>query len=177
MLEYGSTATAYTEYVQTTTHTATLGRTIYGGTADVVNGTGTDGYIKYVIDGVNNYAVNVSGTNFNIMPYGLNIDGTINKWLCDAITASGTNFGYNSIQGFIFIRQAGWSSLSGVTDAETFNAYCQEHPITLILPLATPTDFTFTPVPIITRLGDNTLWGDGDLSVTYRRDIDLALAQ
>lgn len=38
-------------------------------------------------------------------------------------------------------------------------------------------DFTFTPVPILSRLGDNTLWGDGDLSVTYRRDIDLALAQ
>ena len=38
-------------------------------------------------------------------------------------------------------------------------------------------DFTFTPVPIISRLGDNTMWGDGDLSVTYRRDIDLALAQ
>ena len=38
-------------------------------------------------------------------------------------------------------------------------------------------DFTFTPVPILSRLGDNTMWGDGDLSVTYRRDIDLALAQ
>lgn len=38
-------------------------------------------------------------------------------------------------------------------------------------------DFTFTPVPIISRLGDNTMWGDGDLSVIYRRDIDLALAQ
>ena len=39
-------------------------------------------------------------------------------------------------------------------------------------------DFTFTPVPILSRLGDNTMWSDeGDLSVTYRRDIDLALAQ
>lgn len=157
-------------------YTASLGRTIYGGSADIVNGTGTDGYIKYVIDGVNNYAVNISGTNFNIMPYGLNIDGTINKWLCDAITASSTNFGYNSNQGFIFIRQAGWSSLSGVTDVASFNAYCQEHPITLMLPLATPTDFTFEPVEINTRLGNNTMWSEqGDIEVTYRRDIDLAL--
>lgn len=39
-------------------------------------------------------------------------------------------------------------------------------------------DFTFAAVPIISRLGDNTMWSDnGDLSMTYRRDIDLALAQ
>ena len=80
------TAVQTTEHAEYngTTHTAALGRTIYGGEVDVVNGTGTD---------------------------------------------------------------------------ENGN------------------DFTFTPVPIITRLGDNTMWGDGDLSVTYRRDIDLALAQ
>ena len=83
-IEVGSVATEYTEYVEPTIHTANLGRTIYGGSVDVVQGTGTD---------------------------------------------------------------------------ENGN------------------DFTFTPVPIISRLGDNTLWGDGDLSVTYRRDIDLALAQ
>ena len=74
-IEVGSTASTYTEYVEPTTHTANLGRTIYGGEVDVVNGTGTD---------------------------------------------------------------------------ENGN------------------DFTFTPVPIISRLGDNTLWGDGDLSVVYR---------
>ena len=81
--EYGSTPTSFEPYSETT-HTANLGRIIYGGEVDVVNGTGTD---------------------------------------------------------------------------ENGN------------------DFTFTPVPIISRLGDNTLWADGDLSVTYRRDIDLALAQ
>ena len=41
-IEYGSTATAYEAYTAPTTATASLGRTIYGGTADVVNGTGTD---------------------------------------------------------------------------------------------------------------------------------------
>lgn len=74
-IEVGSTATAYEPYVAPTTHTANLGRTIYGGEVDVVNGTGTD---------------------------------------------------------------------------ENGN------------------DFTFTPVPILSRLGDNTMWGDGDLSVVYR---------
>ena len=84
-LNRGTVDLGYTEYVEPTTHTANLGRTIYGGEVDVVNGTGTD---------------------------------------------------------------------------ENGN------------------DFTFTPVPILSRLGDNTLWSDdGDLSATYRRDIDLALAQ
>lgn len=75
-IEVGSTAaTAYEPYQTPTTHTANLGRAIYGGLVDVVNGTGTD---------------------------------------------------------------------------ENGN------------------DFTFTPVPIDSLLGDNTMWGDGDLSVVYR---------
>lgn len=41
-IEVGSTATAYEAYQTPTTHTAQLGRTIYGGTADVVTGEGTD---------------------------------------------------------------------------------------------------------------------------------------
>lgn len=42
MLEVGSTATAYEAYETPTTYTAQLGRTIYGGTADVVTGEGED---------------------------------------------------------------------------------------------------------------------------------------
>lgn len=175
-IEAGSTMTDFEAYIAPTTHTASLGRTIHGGKADVVNGQGTDGYIKYVIDGVNVYGYLTGSNNMNIMPYGLNIDGTISKWLCDTLTANSTNFGYNSNQGFIFIRQAGWSSIPNVTDEATFNAYCQENPITLILPLATPETFTFDPVPIDSKSGNNTLWSEqGSAEVTYRADINLAL--
>ena len=41
-LEVGSTASAYTAYEAPTTYTAQLGRTIYGGTADIVTGEGED---------------------------------------------------------------------------------------------------------------------------------------
>lgn len=82
-IEVGSTATAYEPYTAPTVSTVNLGRTIYGGTADVVNGTGTD---------------------------------------------------------------------------------------------ENGDDFTFEPVEISSRLGNNTMWSDeGDTEVTYRRDIDLAL--
>lgn len=40
-IEYGSTATEYEQY-QENAYTADLGRTIYGGQADIVNGIGTD---------------------------------------------------------------------------------------------------------------------------------------
>ena len=40
--EYGSTATAYEAYEAPTQYTASLGRTIYGGTADIVTGEGED---------------------------------------------------------------------------------------------------------------------------------------
>ena len=84
MIEAGSSATTYEPYTAPDTHTASLGRTIYGGTADVVNGTGTD---------------------------------------------------------------------------ENGN------------------DFTFDPVPIDSKLGNNTLWSEqgSDTEVTYRADINLAL--
>ena len=42
MLEVGSTATAYEAYEAPTQYTASLGRTIYGGTADIVTGEGED---------------------------------------------------------------------------------------------------------------------------------------
>lgn len=41
-LEIGSTASAYEPYIAPTTYTASLGRTIYGGDVDIVNGVGTD---------------------------------------------------------------------------------------------------------------------------------------
>ena len=42
MLCFSSTATTFEPYQTPTQYTASLGRTIYGGTADIVNGTGTD---------------------------------------------------------------------------------------------------------------------------------------
>lgn len=42
MIEFGSTAHAYEPYQTPTQYTASLGRTIYGGQADIVNGVGTD---------------------------------------------------------------------------------------------------------------------------------------
>lgn len=176
MIEAGSTATTYEPYTAPTTHTASLGRTIHGGTVDVANGQGGSGYIKYVIDGVNNYGYLTPSNNMNIMPYGLfNVDTNTNHWACNI----STNFGYNAYNGFVFLRQAGWSSLPDVTDAPSFNAYCQENPIVFIIPLATAEQFTFDPVPIDSKLGNNTIWSEHGSSaeVTYRADIDLVLAQ
>lgn len=189
MMEYGSTATAYTEYVEPTNHTANLGRTIYGGSVDVVNGTGTDNckkitlgdftwiksgtegnfYCSQVTDiwypsegGISRYGIGVSD-EFEFVQ-GAPADGQINAYFNTAYS------GYR-----IFIKKADYAER---TSAE-FKEYLQTIGAHLVYKVndATAETFTFTPVPIISRLGDNTLWADGDLSVTYRRDIDLALAQ
>lgn len=84
-IEVGSTATEYAPYVEATIKTVPLGRTVYSGSVDVVNGTGTD---------------------------------------------------------------------------------------------ESDVDFTFTPQELQTVLGANNIWcNTGDTSVTYRRDIELALEE
>lgn len=179
-LNRGTVDLGYTEYVTPTTHTANLGRTIYGGEVDVVNGTGEDVYTFDLWDGTQNY--NVSDNLTNVFRFYMAHakplpDPTAVQCICE---------------GYTFPR-AGWSSdtVSFYSDANNFTlklpktevttlaeakAWLAQHNVTFLY-ATTPTDFTFTPVPILSRLGDNTLWGDGDLSVTYRRDIDLALAQ
>ena len=170
-IEAGTTVTAYTPFVQPTTHTANLGRTIYGGSVDVVQGTGTDEYTFDLWDGTQNYNVSDNLTNvFRIyMAHAKPLpDPTAVQCICE---------------GYTFPR-AGWSSdtVSFYSDANNFTlklpktevttlaeakAWLAQHNVTFLY-ATTPEDFTFTPVPIISRLGDNTLWSDGDLSVVYR---------
>ena len=175
-----TTPTTYAPYVAPTTHTAQLGRTIYGGTPDVVNGTGTDNckkitlgdftwiksgtegnfYCSQVTDiwypsegGISRYGIGVSD-EFDFVQ-GTPADGQINAYFNTAYS------GYR-----IFIKKADYADR---TSAE-FREYLQSINAHLVYKVndATAEDFTFTPVPIISRLGDNTLWGNGDLSVVYR---------
>lgn len=183
-IEVGSTATAYAPYVQPTTHTAQLGRTIYGGSVDVVNGTGTKNSKMRLLSSLTwtvnpNYQHTYNGTGFTDRQTGIawsNDTCKSDKYIgYSSYTVGGTPKG-------IALSNSGTNTTIYVSDEDCptlqdFLDMLQNEDSKVTLPLATPEDFTFTPVPIISRLGDNTLWGDGDLSVTYRRDIDLALAQ
>ena len=174
MLEFGSTAHAYEPYQTPTVYTASLGRTIYGGTADIVNGVGTDGYGYIVFDGssdenwggysaYNGYYIGISD-----MKSGTRQDGVCNQLTCSQSTAQGQTDAFWLGVGNARLYVIGVYDSMGNT-LEAFRAYLAENPLILVYPLATPTDFTFTGQDINTRLGYNAFWSDsGDTEVRYR---------
>ena len=182
--EYGTTATAYTPYVTPTTHTANLGRTIYGGEVDVVNGTGTDewGRVVYTGEDSENWAVTQASGIYRFYIRNDNVKApdsgrgviysSIGTYASTGYAVGTCYSSYSNSKVFIY-----YVPPQTVTTVEDFKTWLQTNNFDVVYEKATPEDFTFTPVPIISRLGDNTMWSDGDLSVTYRRDIDLALAQ
>lgn len=174
------TDATYEAYTAPTTATASLGRTIYGGTADVVNGTGTDGYGYIVFDGSNDEtwggysAYNGYYIDISDMKSGTRQDGVCNQLTCSKSTAQGqTNVFWLGAGNKRFYVIGVYDSMGNTLEA--FKAYLAENPLILVYPLATATDFTFTPIPTPeTALGVNNFWSDqGESSVTYRKDLDI----
>lgn len=173
-LNYPATFTEYAPY-SGTTHTADLGRTIYGGSGDVVNGQGESKCGKIVFDGSSdeNWTAYAGGNGYLIAV----ADMERGTWYTSEFAESspltkvpdnnslGVRIGVNN--NGIYVVQA--NTIEGVTDLASFKAYLAENPLTVVYPLATPEDFTFDPVPIDSKLGNNTIWSEqGDTEVTYR---------
>lgn len=174
MLCAGSTATTYEPYTAPTTHMASLGRTIYGGSVDVVsgsgesknglvtdfstlraNGTSTSGAYRYIMDvsGMGDY--NVGTCISNLLNYRVSWNADVGEF-------------YNTANVLVIF-------LSQDNETDAIN-YLSSNSCKVAYPLATAETFTFDPVPIDSKLGNNTIWSDsGDTEVTYRADINLAL--
>ena len=172
-IEYGSTAHDYEPYTAPTQYTASLGRTIHGGQVDIVNGVGSNGYGKITdfsgltangtsSTGAYRYRLNVAdcaiytdrqAISSEPLTFRASFNGSVNEF-------------YNA-SGYLLI----FLSQDNVADAIEYLTG-----VSIVYPLATPTDFTFDGQEIPTRLGYNAFWSEqGDTEVTYRRDIDLAL--
>lgn len=173
-LNYPSTVTEYAHY-SGTTHTANLGRTIYGGKPDVVKGEGTESYGIITFDGSNdeNWQDYSSYNGYYIaiptMKVGTRQDG-VSNYLTNSETSAHTQntywLGVNSNRLFLIeVYNMMGSSI------EALRSYLSERPLTVVFPLATPTDFTFDPIPINSKKGNNTIWSDGDTSVTYYKGV------
>ena len=187
-LESGSTSTTYTPYVAPTVTTVSLGRTIHGGSVDVVAGTGTDLYRLITFDGTQ--AV-LSG-NYNTGGYvqyscaALGIDPDINIKLYDLqpglyVDATTGSYRVNSFEsgGIKRIRFNDERLGDTITSKDEWNANLAQNPVTIAYPLATPETFTFTPISPTpeTPLGASNWWADaGDSSVTYRADINMLIS-
>jgi hypothetical protein len=180
-LENSNSATTYEPYTAPTQYTAQLGRTIHGGVPDVVKGEGQETYGKKVFDGTEGTGGTPSWTMISVS------QGTMFRiTVSDKVTTSATNT-LCSYYTPVAQAQRADGTVSGAgtnvdiidnrfSSVDAFKAWLAENPVTLVYELATPTDFAFEPVEISSRLGNNTMWSDeGDTTVVYRRDIDLAL--
>ena len=196
-LNYPSTDTTAHTATGPTVQTANLGRTIYGGSVDVVNGTGTSTHKYYTaadVTGVywNNRKADQVDTNhratFRIATesgYLKNTNSLCNELTYNSNITGGSGYaeGYQIANGGIYfcidLADIGMSSATSDTPNQDFIDAIQEYGDNLKFSaeLATATDFTFTPISVNSKLGTNNLWTDegSDNAVTYRADIQLAL--
>lgn len=176
MFEKGDTASDFEPY-SGTTHTASLGRTIYGGTADVVNGHGTNENRKFTVTSPTfDDSIRFIGSGNTAYIQINSSPASNNRWqdlACSHFTpaniyAGGTQQGIGCYASQFYIRDSRFTSkqdfIDFLTEQETLGT-----PLEICYKLATPSDFTFDPVPIDSKLGNNTIWSEqGDTEVTYR---------
>lgn len=175
-LEVGSSATSFEPYSAPVDKTVNLGRTIHGGTADVVNGTGTETYIgkdmnslewvrvQYQTSGIYGFRhipIDKKNGAFNVMANGY------------TTATSGHGWGVN-MEDMTVVGQSGTSNIfirdDRYTTAEAFTEAVSGK-IAYELADEYKTEITFTPITPTpeTALGVNNFWADtGDSEVVYR---------
>lgn len=173
-IEEGDTATEYEPYVGQT-YTAALGRTVYGGTLDVVSGTLTVDRVAVDMGLLTWYR----STSYSNPIFYATITGKASDYRRAACSMF-RNIGSASIiaaQGFANNSNDGdFASSNGnaqifvrcdsKTDAASFKTYVNGQ--TLVYPLATPETYNLTPTQVELLLGENHLWSDtGAVSVEY----------
>ena len=162
-----------TPYEAPTTHTTSLGRTVYGGTVDVVSGTLTVDKLllnKAVAD-MNNSDSYPGWTGVTELE---NIEGVTigeNGTISDVNGNFGTVFGYNTTGAnrIVYLPNSAYRMTQTQWQTNFPNDYVQ-----FVVPLAEPQTYTLTPQTINTLAGVNNVWADsGDCSITYYADTKL----
>ena len=156
-----------------TTTTVNLGRTVYGGTLDVVSGVLTDKMGTITDNDFTNY---VNGSSSGGLHWAeATVGVTANA---DAISSmlewKATGAGWGSTTE-CFSAESGkirvYTSATSLADFKTSFAN-----LTVCYELSTPQTYTLTPTEVKTLLGENNVWADsGDVEVTYRRDISIVI--
>lgn len=177
-LQAGDTSSAYEPYEAPKTYAAALGRTVYGGEADIVNGSGTENYSlptllsslawnKTTIGGFDCFYANLSDGYIGASgiigicdSYDITTDGQMGTDKTIRFYNS-TSFNFSRVS----IRDDQYASYTGAQfkQAVTGNIVYQ-------LAESAQTAFTFSRVPIVPKAGANTMWSAGDISVDYYKD-------
>ena len=179
-LEPGSTATAYHAY-QGTPITIDLGRTVYGGTVDVINGAGESAANSVSLSGANANDASISGNIRVRVPIPNDsmtwTDGnaTTGKLFCDKFP-EGTNAETGSGKVAIHYRSNGahevvfgfGKSFPGVTTYAEAVAWLNSNTPQVVYWYASAQSFSVTPQQISSLLGQNNIWHSaGETEVEY----------
>lgn len=154
-----------------------LGQTVYGGSAEIVGGTGSKNKSARVLDGTEGWFLSYSGEYTTVFSLGsamLVVDQ--NEQICshfnfnsqaNTVSQNRANTFVQGTSGNLFIQV----SNDLATTAEGFKSwlaseYANGTPVTYVAK-TTPTDFTFTGQSIESLEGVNNIWSDaGDIKVT-----------
>lgn len=169
-IEVGSTATAYEPYAAPTQYTASLGRTIYGGTADIVTGEGED----------------ENGNAFTFTPITPTPEtalGVSNWWSEQGdseVTYYKSGYGFTSVTVHKETPEG-----EPVEETRKLHRIIYEGQVDVIngtgliyrgesgTQYDPPEQISFTPIEVSTDEGENTLYADeGDSAITYRKAVD-----
>ena len=167
--------TSYAPYEEPTAYTANLGRTIYGGSADIVKGEGTIKCIKVKFSDLTWYTNLLNGAQqfYSVLSDSavpINNNTVLEGLLCDGYTVTYANDVYvdTTIGDKISINTGNALQIRdySVSTLEAFKEKTKDY--YLVYPLATSESFTFDPIPINTS-GDteNFYTSNGDTSITY----------
>lgn len=162
---FSSIALSVSDGVTPTVTNVSLGQTIYGGTADLVNGTGIKISGFFTVDTASRITrldSQVFRISSSYLPDMLRDENTADGLMCDKFkpeyTSQSNDILYRSSTGNIDIR-----TVNSYASASAFFAAVGEFHI--VYPLATPTTFTFTGANIPTLSGTNNVYADsGDIN-------------
>jgi hypothetical protein len=175
MIELGSTASDYQPYVGTT-YPIPLGQTVYGGALDVTTGKLTVDRAMVDLGAKNWYSSTAAGrTRFRTSITDIERISSPNvraSLLCSNYPTKTANQTYQGITGVslqqnesdIYIYDPQTESM---TTAEFKSAMSG---VQLCYKLATPQTYQLTPTEVTLLLGENNIWSDGEITLTYLAD-------
>lgn len=177
-LEIGQSATPYQDS-SVSPFSVSLGRTVYGGTLDVVSGklvvdrafvtiNGTEQYWYAVDNRPNIY--NVVFTDMTVKP----IHQTVNVISNQGYTPTAYNYATMDSKTYALCMRAEENSQWRVylrtpnTTLAALKSALGAQPLQIVYPLATPQTYTLTGTQVATLLGENHIWSDaGEVTIEY----------
>ena len=173
MIRLASETDASYEPYQGDTYTTALGRTVYGGTLDVVSGVLTVDRASYTFTSANRqgavydsyYAYQTGLIETLGADRGDYVSAICTHYECARTGAERANGRFYMLGGQVLFVDDRFTSV-----AEANSIMAEERP-TVVYPLATPQTYQLTPQQVELLLGENHLWSDGEISVVWHKDL------